>query len=82
MWCHYSKRLASKIQGPIFSIPDSIGALSMDNALLDLGASINLIPLEMLKKIGEWEIKPTKIMLQSLQEKMILTRFYFYITKH
>jgi len=27
-----------------FNLPVSIGALSVDNALLDLGASINLIP--------------------------------------
>jgi len=42
----------------------SIGALFVDKALLDLGESINLIPLEMLKKIGNLEIKPTKMILQ------------------
>jgi len=42
----------------------SIGSLSVDKALLDLGASINLILLAMLKKIGELEIKPTKMTLQ------------------
>ena len=36
----------------------------MDNALLDLGASINLIPLAMLKRIGDLTIKPTKMTLQ------------------
>ena len=36
----------------------------MGKALLDLGASINLIPLSMLKKIGELEIKPTRVTLQ------------------
>jgi len=30
-------------------------------ALLDLGASINLMPLPMLKKISDLEIKPTKM---------------------
>jgi len=38
-----------------------IGALSMDNALLDLGKSINLILLAMLKKIGDLEVQPTKM---------------------
>jgi len=47
-----------------FILPMFIGALSMDNALLDLGASVSLIPLVMLKKIGDLEIKPTKMILQ------------------
>ena len=42
----------------------SIGALFVDNALLDLGASVNIIPLAMLKKIGDLEIKPTKMTLK------------------
>ncbi|XP_017431876.2 uncharacterized protein LOC108339245 [Vigna angularis] len=32
--------------------------------LVDLGASINLMPLFMLKKIGGLEVKPTKAILQ------------------
>jgi len=46
-----------------FNLPVSIGALSVDNALLDLGASINLIPLAMLRKIGDLEVQPTKMQL-------------------
>ena len=42
----------------------SIGALFVDNDLLDLGASINIIPLAMLKKISDLEIKPTKMTLK------------------
>ena len=42
----------------------SIGALFVNNALLDLGASVNIIPLAMLKKIGDLEIKPTKMTLK------------------
>jgi len=41
-----------------FNLPVTIGALSVDNALLDLGASINLILLALLKKMGDLEIKP------------------------
>ena len=40
-----------------------IGVLSVDNVLLDLGASINLIPLTMLKKIGDLKVQPTKMQL-------------------
>jgi len=47
-----------------FNLHVSIGALFVDNALLDLGASINLIPLAMLKKIDDLKIKPTKMTLQ------------------
>jgi len=41
----------------------NIGALFVHKTLLDLGANINLIPLAMLKKIGDLEIKPTKMTL-------------------
>jgi len=44
-----------------FNLPVSIGVLSVDNALLDFGASLNLIPLAMLKKIGDLEVQPTKM---------------------
>ena len=36
----------------------------MGKAFLDLGASINLMPLSMIKQIGEVEIKPTMMALQ------------------
>jgi len=39
-----------------FNLPMTIGALSVDNALLDLGDSINLIPLAMLRKIQDLEV--------------------------
>jgi len=47
-----------------FNLPMSIGSLFVDNALLDLGASINLIPLAKLEKISNLEIKPTKMELE------------------
>ena len=36
----------------------------MGKALLDLGASTNLIPLSMIKRIREVEIRPTRMVLQ------------------
>ncbi|RZB76156.1 hypothetical protein D0Y65_034598 [Glycine soja] len=42
----------------------TIGRLSVGKAFLDLGASINLMPLSMIKQIGEVEIKPTMMALQ------------------
>ncbi|KAK7353640.1 hypothetical protein VNO80_19091 [Phaseolus coccineus] len=59
------KNLPLKSKDPrSFTIPIAIGALSVDKALLDLEASINLILLAMLKKIGNLEIKPTRMTLQ------------------
>ena len=53
-----------------FNLPVSISALFMDNALLDLGASVNIIHLAMLKKIGDLESKPTKMQLRLANKSM------------
>jgi len=47
-----------------FTLPFTIGNLTVGRASLDLGASINLIYLFMLKKIGEVEVRPTRMTLQ------------------
>ncbi|XP_020232903.1 uncharacterized protein LOC109813177 [Cajanus cajan] len=58
------KSLPQKSRDPgSFTLPVSIGNLSVGKALLDLGASINLMPLSMLKKIGEVEVRPTRMTL-------------------
>jgi len=38
--------------------------VSVGKALIDLGASINLMPLSMCRRIGELEITPTRMTLQ------------------
>jgi len=59
------KSLPQKSRDPgSFTLPVTIGNLIVGRALLDLGASINLIPLSMLKKIGEVEVRPTRMTLQ------------------
>ncbi|KAG2397807.1 uncharacterized protein HKW66_Vig0139570 [Vigna angularis] len=59
------KTLLPKFKDPgSFTIPCTIGDHDIGKALVDLGASINLMPLSMLKKIGDLEVKPTKMMLQ------------------
>ena len=45
-------------------IPCSIGEVSVGKALIDLGASINLMPLSMSQRLGELEIMPTRMTLQ------------------
>jgi len=59
------KSLPQKSRDPeSFTLPFTIGNLTVGKALLDLGASINLMPLSMLKKIRDVEVKPTRMTLQ------------------
>ena len=48
----------------VVTIPCSIGEVAVGKALIDLGASINLMPLSMCQRLGEIEIMPTCITLQ------------------
>ncbi|XP_020232598.1 uncharacterized protein LOC109812941 [Cajanus cajan] len=47
-----------------FTLPVTIGNLSVGKAWLDLGTSINLMPLSMLQRIGDVEVRPTRMTLQ------------------
>ena len=47
-----------------FTIPISIGNLLVGRSLLDLGSSVNLMPLSLLNKIGKVAMKPTRMMIQ------------------
>ena len=43
------------------TIPSIIGDHSIDRALLDLGASVNLLPYSVYEKLGLGELQPTKV---------------------
>ncbi|XP_027338012.1 uncharacterized protein LOC113851933 [Abrus precatorius] len=59
------RKLPQKLKDPgSFGIPCEIGKCSVGRALCDLGASINLMPLAIMKKLGIEEVKPTNITLQ------------------
>ncbi|XP_047160392.1 uncharacterized protein LOC124830661 [Vigna umbellata] len=59
------KTLPPKFKDPgSFTIPCTIRNHDIRKDLVDLGASINLMPLFMLKKIGGLEVKPTKAIWQ------------------
>ncbi|XP_020238186.1 uncharacterized protein LOC109817364 [Cajanus cajan] len=59
------KNLPPKFKDPgSFTIPITIGDLSVGRALLDLGASINLMPLSMLDRVGQVVVKSTCMTLQ------------------
>ncbi|XP_028220238.1 uncharacterized protein LOC114401859 [Glycine soja] len=48
----------------VVSIPCSISEVVVGKALIDLGASINLMPLSMCRRLGEIKIMPTRMTLQ------------------
>nr|XP_023916883.1 uncharacterized protein LOC112028427 [Quercus suber] len=65
------KKLPPKLKDPrSFTIPCTVGKSYFDRALCDLGASINLIPLSIFRKLGLGEVKLTTISLQ-LADKSI-----------
>lgn len=43
----------------LFTIPCKICDYTFDRALMDLGASINLMPLSIFNKVGVGDLKPT-----------------------
>jgi len=58
------RKLPPKLKDPgAFTIPCSIGPVEVGKALCDLGSSINLMPLSMMKKLGCGEPKPTRMTL-------------------
>ncbi|XP_016178573.1 uncharacterized protein LOC107621040 [Arachis ipaensis] len=59
------KGLPPKLKDPrSFLISCTIGNVTIERALCDLGASINLMPLSMMKKLLIEEVKPTRMSLQ------------------
>ncbi|XP_019161137.1 PREDICTED: uncharacterized protein LOC109157754 [Ipomoea nil] len=58
-------KLPPKLMDPgSFFIPCTIGNTVIDKCLCDLGASINLMPLTLFKKLEITEMKPTTISIQ------------------
>ncbi|KAJ9562420.1 hypothetical protein OSB04_007580 [Centaurea solstitialis] len=57
--------LPEKMQDPrSFSIPCSIGGLTIQRALCDLGASVSLMPLTVARKVHLGDLKATNVSLQ------------------
>ncbi|XP_052185196.1 uncharacterized protein LOC127796831 [Diospyros lotus] len=58
-------KLPPKLKDPgSFTIPCTIGNQYLGRALCDLGASINLMPFSIFKRLGLGEAKPTTVSLQ------------------
>src|SRR3954469_21219540 len=68
-------KLPPKLQDPgSFSIPCTIGSLRFQNALCDLGASVNILPYSLVKRLGIGEVKPTSIKLQLADRSTVRPR--------
>ncbi|XP_075494683.1 uncharacterized protein LOC142532251 [Primulina tabacum] len=58
-------KIPPKLKDPgSFSIPCTIGDVVFHKALCDLGASINLMPFSVFRKLGLGKPKPTRMFLQ------------------
>ena len=58
-------QLPNKLKDPgSFSIPCTIGNVSIDRTLCDLGSSVSLMPYTIFKRLGLGELTPTSISLQ------------------
>ena len=53
-----------------FTIPCMVGQSKFDKSLCDLGASINLMPFLVFKRLGLGEIKPSTICLQLVDRSL------------
>ncbi|XP_070019349.1 uncharacterized protein [Nicotiana sylvestris] len=60
-----TRPIAEKLSDPgSFTIPCTIGDFAFAKALCDLGANINLMPLEIYKRLGIGRARPTSMLLQ------------------
>ncbi|XP_070013985.1 uncharacterized protein [Nicotiana sylvestris] len=60
-----TRPIAEKLSDPgSFTIPCTIGNFGFAKALCDLGASINLMPLAIYKRLGIGRARPTSMLLQ------------------
>jgi hypothetical protein len=69
------KKLSPKLKDSgSFTIPCSIGDAIFKKALCDLGASINLMPLSIFKKLDLGEARPTTVTLQLADRSLKLPK--------
>src|SRR5438270_9075289 len=68
-------KLPPKLRDPgNFSIPCTIGNIKFTNALCDLGASVNILPYSLFKKLNIGEVKPTQMTLQLADRSVVHPR--------
>ncbi|XP_016206481.1 uncharacterized protein LOC107646846 [Arachis ipaensis] len=65
------KKLPQKLLDPgSFLIPCTIGTITFEKALCDLGSSINLMPLSVMKRLGILEVQRAKISLEMADKSL------------
>jgi hypothetical protein len=68
-------KLPPKLKDPgSFTVPCTIGNKGFEEAMLDLGASINLMPYHIYKTLSLDDIKPLKISLKMADQRMVTPR--------
>ncbi|XP_057760377.1 uncharacterized protein LOC130980744 [Arachis stenosperma] len=69
------KGLPPKLKDPgSFLLPCTIGEVTITKAMCDLGASINLIPSSLVKKLHIEEVKPVQMSLELVDKSMVYPR--------
>ena len=66
------KGLPPKLEDPgSFFLPCTIGSLFINKGMCDLGASINLIPSSLVKKLGIEKVKPIQMSLELVDQSIV-----------
>ncbi|XP_015947344.1 uncharacterized protein LOC107472334 [Arachis duranensis] len=69
------KGLPPKLGDPgSYLLPCTIGSMTINKAMCDLGASINLMPASLVKKLCIKEVKPVQMSLELVDKSVIYTR--------
>ncbi|XP_057747299.1 uncharacterized protein LOC130966506 [Arachis stenosperma] len=67
--------LPPKLKDPgSFFLPCTISHISIDKALCDLGSSINLMPLSMMRRLFIEEVKPTQMSLELVDRSLVIPK--------
>ncbi|XP_057740216.1 uncharacterized protein LOC130957370 [Arachis stenosperma] len=67
--------LPPKLKDPgSFFLPCTIGSITIDKALCDLGASINLIPYSIMRRLCIEKVKPTQMSLELVDKLLVFSR--------
>ena len=67
--------LPAKLKDPgSFFIPLTIGNLNIDDALVDLGGSVNVMSFDLFKKLDLGEPTPTKVPVQLADRSIVHPR--------
>ncbi|KAJ9535590.1 hypothetical protein OSB04_un001274 [Centaurea solstitialis] len=71
----FQKNLPPKCSDPgMFTIPCMVGNVTVDRAMLDLGASINVMPYSLYTSLDVGSLKPTSVVVQLADKSIVHPR--------